>query len=80
MTLEAIKRAIKALPRREKTSLLGWLKQQDAEAWDKEIEEHFSEGGAGGALLEARDAEIERGKSVPLEEFLSQRRTARKAK
>ena len=80
MTLEAIKQAIKALPQGEQSSLVAWLKQQDAEARDKEIEQDFSEGGAGASLLEAWDAEIKGGKSVPLEDFLAQRETARKAK
>jgi hypothetical protein len=80
MTLEAIKQAIKKLPDREKTSLVAWLRQQDAEAWDKQIAEDFSEGGPGSALLEAWDAEIKAGKSVPLEEFLAQRETTRKSK
>jgi hypothetical protein len=80
MTLEAIKQAIKALPRREKSSLEAWLKQQDAQAWDEQIEEDFSEGGAGAGLLEAWDAEIKSGKSVPLDDFLRQRETACKVK
>ena len=80
MTLEAIKVAIKKLPEREKTSLAAWLRQQDAEAWDRQIEQDFSEGGAGAALLEAWDAEINAGKSAPLEEFLAQRQTGRKSK
>jgi hypothetical protein len=80
MTLEAIKQAIKKLPEREKTSLVAWLRQQDAEAWDKQIEQDFSEGGAGAPMLETWDAEIKAGKSVPLEEFLAQRETTRKSK
>lgn len=80
MTLEAIKQAITELPQQEKTSLAAWLNEQDAKAWDKQIEEDFSEGGAGMTLLEKWDAEIEAGGSAPLEEFLAQRETARKAK
>lgn len=80
MTLEAIKKVIKELPQEEKDSLVGWLIQQDAEAWDKQIEEDFSECGAGAALLERWDAEIKAGKSLPLEEFLARRKTGRKAK
>jgi hypothetical protein len=79
MTLEAIKQAIVELPEQEKTSLVAWLNEQDAKAWDKQIEEDFSEGGAGMALLETWDAEIKAGRSVPLEEFLAQRETAHKA-
>ena len=70
MTLEAIKQAIPELPEGEKTSLAAWLNELDAKAWDKQIEEDFPEGGAGLNLLEAWDAEIKAGKSVPLEESL----------
>ena len=80
MTLEAIKQAISELPEREKTSLVAWLNEQEAKAWDKQIEEDFSEGGAGTALLEKWDAEIKAARSMALEEFLAQREKARKAK
>ena len=80
ITLEAIKQAIAELPEREKSSLVTWLNEQDARAWDKEIEADFSEGGAGTVLLEKWDAEIKAGNSVPLEEFLAQRETTRKSK
>lgn len=80
MTLEAIKQAIAELPEREKITLVAWLKQQDVFAWDKEIEDDFSEGGAGMALLEKWDAEIKAETTVPLGEFLAQRETTRKPK
>jgi hypothetical protein len=79
MTLEVIKQAIAELPEREKTSLVAWLNERDAKAWDQQIEDDFSEGGAGMALLEKWDAEIKAGKSIPLEEFLTQREKARQA-
>jgi hypothetical protein len=80
MTLEAIKQAISELSEQEKTSLTEWLSEQEAKAWDKQIEEDFSEGGAGMALLESWDAEIKAGGAVPMEDFLAQRETARKTK
>jgi hypothetical protein len=78
MTLEAIKQAITELPEGEKASLAAWLNEKDAKAWDKQIENDFSEGGAGIALLDAWDGEIGAGGSVSLEEFLAQRKTAHK--
>ena len=78
--MEVIKQAITELPEEEKTSLVAWLNEQDAKAWDKQIEADFSEGGGGMALLETWDAEIKAARSVPLEEFLAQRETAHKAK
>ena len=80
MTLEAIKAAIAELPEPERASLAAWLIRQEAEAWDKQIEADFSEGGAGTPLLESWDAEIKAGGAVPLEEFLSQQEVSRKAK
>ena len=80
MTWEAIKAAIAELPETEKASLAAWLMQQDAEAWDRQIEADFSQGGPGMALLESWDAEIKAGRSVPLEEFLRQQETTPKAK
>jgi len=78
--LEAIKAAIAELPETEKVSLAAWLIQQDAAAWDKQIEADFSEGGPGTAVLQAWDAEIQAGRSVSLEEFLRQQETSHKAK
>jgi len=80
MTLEAIKHAISELPEQEKTSLAAWLNEQDAKTWDKQIEDDFSEGGAGARLLEQWDAEIEAGGSIPLEEFLRHRSTTHNTK
>jgi len=80
MTLETIKQAISELPEGEKSLLVAWLNEQEARAWDKQIEEDFSEGGAGMALLETWDAEIKTADSMPLEEFLAQREKAPKAK
>ena len=80
MTVEAIKQAISGLPEQDRTLLVTWLLQQDAKAWDKQIDQDFSEGGGGTALLETWDAEIKAGKSVPLVEFLAERETGRKAK
>jgi len=80
MTIEAIKQAISGLPEQDRTLLVTWLLQQDAKAWDKQIEQDFSEQGVAAAMLETWGAEIKAGKSVPLEEFLAQRETGRKAK
>lgn len=79
MTLEAIKQAIIELPDEDQTSLAAWLAEQDAKAWDKQIEDDFSEGGSGTGLLERWDAEISAGGSASLEEFLAHRPSARKA-
>ena len=70
MTLKAIKEAISGLSDPEKASLVHWLNMQDAGEWDRQIEADFSEGGAGMALLQQWDAEIQSGQSISLEELL----------
>jgi hypothetical protein len=80
MTLEAIKQAITELPEPEKSSLVVWLNEQDAKAWDKQVEEDFSAGGAGIALIEKWDAEINAERTLPLEDFLAHREKVRKVK
>jgi hypothetical protein len=72
MTLEGIKDAIAELPDADKTLLVSWLNEQDAEAWDRQIEADFSEGGAGAALLENWDSGIKSGELISLHEFLDQ--------
>jgi len=80
MTLEAIKAAIAELPETERASLASWLVRLDSEAWDRQIDADFSEGGAGTPQLERWDAEIKAGGAVPLDEFLSQQETGRRDK
>jgi hypothetical protein len=77
MTLEAIKEAIKGLPLDEKTRLAAWLLQQDMQEWDRQIEEDFSPGGGGMALLEEAEAEVREGEARPMDEFLSEMRARR---
>jgi hypothetical protein len=83
MTVEALKEAIAELPAEEKTSLTAWLLQQDMEEWDKQIEEDFSPGGRGMALLEEAEADEIAGRVKPMDEFLAEakaRRNARKSR
>ena len=72
MTLEAVKEAITQLPADEKTRLAAWLLQQDAEAWDRQIQEDFSPGGSGMALLEEAEADVREGRAKPMDEFLAE--------
>lgn len=48
MTLDAIKQAIGGLPEGDRASLVASLNDEDATAWDEQIEAEFPEGGAGG--------------------------------
>jgi hypothetical protein len=72
MTLETIKDAIAELPRDEKARLAAWLFQQDMEEWDRQIEEDFSPGGNGMALLEEAEADVREGRAKPMDEFLAE--------
>jgi len=58
MTVESIKEAIAELGLDEKASLTAWLVEQDTAEWDRQIEEDFSSGGAGMALLEEAQAVV----------------------
>jgi hypothetical protein len=79
MTVESIKEALAELPADEKTSLMAWLPQQDMEEWDKQIEEDFSPGGRGMALLEEAEADIQAGRVKPMDEFLAEAKARRNA-
>ena len=79
MTVEAIKEAIAELPAEQKTSLAAWLLQQDMGEWDKQIEEDFSPGGRGMALLEEAEADVRAGRVKPMDEFLAEAKVRRNA-
>ena len=77
MTLEAIKEAITELPSEEKSRLAAWLLRQDVEEWDRQIEEDFSPGGRGMALLEGAEADVRAGRTKPMDSFLAEARAKR---
>jgi hypothetical protein len=64
--LADIKAAIEELPEEERTALASWLANLDHQAWDAEIAQDFSAGGAGMKLLEEVDERIDRGNFAPL--------------
>jgi len=77
MTIEAIKEAIAELPLDEKARLAAWVLQQDLEDWDRQIQDDFSPGGRGMALLEQAQADAREGRSKPLDQFLAEIRAGR---
>jgi hypothetical protein len=77
MTVESIKEAIAELPAEQKTSLAAWLLQQDMGEWDKQIEEDFSPGGRGMALMEEAEADVQAGRVKPMDEFLAEAKVRR---
>ena len=78
MTVESIKQAIDDLPPDQKTSLAAWLVRQDMDDWDRQIEEDFSPGGAGMALLEEAESDIQEGRIQPMDELLAEVTVRRK--
>jgi hypothetical protein len=72
MTIEAIKEAIADLPPDEKARLAAWVLQLDLEEWDRQIQDGFSPGGRGMAMLEEAQAHARAGRSKPLDEFLAE--------
>ena len=79
MKVEAIKEAIAGLPADEKTRLATWIIRQDMMEWDRQIEEDFSAGGRGMALLEEAEADVREGRARPLDDVLAEARAARKS-
>lgn len=79
MTVEAIKVAIAELPADEKTRLAAWVLQQDMKEWDSQIEEDFSPGGRGMALLEEAEADVREGRVTPLDDLLAEAKARRKS-
>jgi hypothetical protein len=79
MKVEAIKEAIAELPPNEKTRLVAWIVQQDVIEWDRQIEEDFSAGGRGMALLEAAEADVREGRVRPLDDVLAEAKAMRKS-
>jgi hypothetical protein len=73
MTVEAITQ----LSRAERTRLAAWLLQQDMEEWGPQIQEGFSPGGRGMALLEEAQADVREGRAKPMDEFLAKARRNR---
>jgi hypothetical protein len=79
MTVETIKEAIAELGAEEKASLTAWLIEQDAAVWDRQMEEDFSPGGAGMALLEEAKVDARAGRSLPMDEFLAEQKALGKS-
>ena len=67
MKLAEIKTFITELSDEERTELASWLLDLDRQAWDRQIEDDFSPGGAGMKYLEEADSAIDRGDFKPLE-------------
>jgi len=68
MSLTEIQRAIEALPAEQQASLAVWLSERDRRQWDLELDQDFSSGGAGMALLDGVREQVRRGESKPLTE------------
>lgn len=73
MTIESIKSEIENLSDVEKAALAGWISRMDSSAWDTQIEQDFSAGGAGMDIVAGWDEQIGLNQSLPLEEFLEPR-------
>ena len=73
MTVESIEEAIAD----EKASVTAWLVEQDAAEWDRPMEENFSPGGAGAALLEEAQSDVRAGRVQPMDEFLAEAKAKR---
>jgi hypothetical protein len=66
MSLAEIKTAVGELSAKELAELAAYIRDQDKQAWDREIEEDFSPGGKHEAVLAEVDAQIDAGNFKPL--------------
>lgn len=73
MDIREIQIAIEGLPADQQRTLLDWLAERDLQRWDTQIEEDFSEGGAGMELLDRVKSEVEQGHSAPMHEGRNRR-------
>ena len=73
MDIREIQIAIEGLPADQQRTLLDWLAERDLQRWDTQIEEDFSEGGAGMELLDRVKSQVEQGHSVPMHEGRNRR-------
>ncbi|MGA3235876.1 MAG: hypothetical protein ABSG03_06220 [Bryobacteraceae bacterium] len=73
MTVEAIKDAIARLSEEERKQVADWFDELEEEAWDRQMERDFANGGRGAHLLEKIDRQIDAGNFTSLEEGLRRR-------
>ena len=66
-TLPEIQAAITELSPDDWDTLVSWLLAADRAAWDRQLSDDFSPGGAGMKLLAKIDEQIDRGDFTPLE-------------
>jgi hypothetical protein len=73
MDIREIQNAIEGMSADQQRTLLDWLTERDLQRWDAEIEEDFSEGGAGMELLDRVKRQVEQGHSAPMREGRNRR-------
>jgi hypothetical protein len=74
MSVDAIKKAIAALPSEDRHALASWLNELEYDAWDRQMLGDFSPGGRGVGLLEKVKREIAEGKTTPIHAALPESR------
>lgn len=66
MSLAEIEKAVDALPPDELAKLAAYIARHDKLAWDKQLEQDFSNSGKHAAILKQVDADIDAGNFTPL--------------
>jgi len=72
MTVEALKEEITNLSEPERKHLADWLEEMEEQAWDREMERDFSDGGPAGFLLAEVQADIAASRTEPLSEAIAE--------
>jgi hypothetical protein len=75
MTVDALKQEISHLSEPERKELIGWIEELEEQAWDREMERDFAPGGRGSHLAAEVKADIDAGRTKPLEQFLAEAKT-----
>jgi hypothetical protein len=65
MDIVDIQHEIEALPAEQESALLDWLTERDRLRWDAEIEQDFSPGGRGAALLDRVKQQVRDSQTTP---------------
>src|SRR5258708_35929901 len=67
MSIDTIKEAIAGLPADDKAALTSWLIEQEMDDWDRKMQQDFSPGGRGAALVQKVKDDIQAGKFAPMD-------------
>ena len=72
MTVDSVKEALEELSDSDQEQILRWLDERHNAKWDRQMEQDFAPGGRGQYLLDDVKADIQAGRTQPLEDVLNE--------